>query len=223
MLSHGPNLPGVVRSLLALQFRRSRFAMPDDRTSGLDMNGRIGGVQAPVLMKRVVPVACAMLAVSTLLSGQGVSLEYQVKAAYLFNFTKYVNWPAAALRDGEPLAICVAGSNPFGSVLSATVTGETVAGRSLTSRVVRGTASPCHVLFVPRNVSAAPYLRRVGTAPVLTVGEASDFLAMGGMIAFVIDRANVRFEINQAVATRADLTISSRLLSLAVPQRGATP
>ena len=170
-------------------------------------------------MARPLALALLLLAAVTVpavtLRGQEVTLEYQVKAAYLLNFTRFVDWPQGAFGQGSPFTICVAGRNPFGPALEATLEGETAAGRGLTSRVVRDAAADCHTLFVPRGVAAAPYLRSVRAAPVLTVGETEEFLMQGGMIRFVMDNGRIRFEINQDAATRAQLRISSRLLQLA--------
>jgi hypothetical protein len=155
---------------------------------------------------------CASPALS---SGQDVGLEYRVKAAYLFNFTKFVEWPAGAFDKASAFSICVAGRSPFGPALASTFGGETAAGLPLAARVVNpGEASSCHVLFVPRGIAAAPYLREIATSPVLTVGEAPDFLAQGGAINFVLESGRVRFEINQMAAERARLRVSSRLLQL---------
>jgi hypothetical protein len=159
-------------------------------------------------------LACVTLAVATL-SAQEVPLEYQVKAAYLFNFTKFVGWPPAVTSAEGPFAICVARLNPFGTVLSGTVTGETAAGRPLVSRVVHEAEPSCQILFVPRGVAAGPYLRAVRSEPVLTVGESADFLEQGGIVRFVVEEGKVRFEINQGAAGRAGITVSSRLLKLA--------
>ena len=147
-------------------------------------------------------------------AAQNVSLEYQVKAAYLFNFTKFVDWPEHVMPVGEPITICVAAPGPFGKTLEETVRGELVAGHPLTTRVVRDAAG-CHVLFVPEGVTAAPLLRDARTAPVLTVGESAEFLRDGGVVNFVMDDGKVRFEISQDAAARAQLRISSRLLRLA--------
>jgi hypothetical protein len=145
---------------------------------------------------------------------QEASLEYRVKAAYLFNFTKFVEWPAGAVPDGKPFTICVAGTNPFADALEETIRGETVAGRSLQSRRAQGD-EPCQVLFVPHDVDPVPILKRTRMQPVLTVGESPDFLQHGGIINFVRDGGKVRFEISQDAAMLAQLRISSRLLRLA--------
>ena len=164
-------------------------------------------------MKRVLIVA-SLVATSVAAYAQDVPLEYQVKAAYLFNFTKFVEWPAATVNQ-DPFTICVADRNPFGTALAATIQGEVAAGRMLASRVVQNPGASCHVLFVPRGVPAAPYLMRVREAPVLTVGETPEFLAQGGIIRFVMEDGKIRFEINQEAARRASLRISARLLQLA--------
>ena len=173
-------------------------------------------------MRRLL-AAVLLCAGSTVTSAQDAALEYRVKAAYLFNFTKFIEWPNGAFVGGRSFSfsICVAGRNPFGPVLNTTLVGETAAGLPLAARVVNaGGAAGCHVLFVPAGVPAATYLRAVDTLPVLTVGESPDFLAQGGIINFVLDGGRVRFEINQTAAERAQLRISSRLLQLG---RGSEP
>jgi hypothetical protein len=146
---------------------------------------------------------------------QNVSLEYQVKAAYLFNFAKFVEWPASAFAGQSPLTICVAGSNPFGAALGDLVKGETVHGRPIVARVVDGAGSLCHVLFVPRGEQLASFVRSGSKAPVLTVGETADFLEQGGIVSFVLEEGRVRFEMSPEAANRHGLMISSRLLRLA--------
>jgi hypothetical protein len=171
-------------------------------------------------------VPALLLALLAVLRGsaQDPSLEYRVKAAYLFNFTKFVEWPAGAIPEGMPFTICVAGNNPFASTLDDTIRGETVSGRSLQSRPAQGTGT-CQVLFIPRDVDAAPLLKRTRTEPVLTVGESPDFVRQGGIINFVREEGKVRFEISQEAANRAQLRISSRLLRLArePADKGLTP
>ena len=143
------------------------------------------------------------------------ALEYRVKAAYLFNFTKFVEWPDPTLQNATAFSICTAGINPFGAALSSIVADEQAAMLPLASRVVgAGDAAACQVLFVPRGVPAAPYLRAVAASPVLTVGESPEFLEQGGTINFVVEDGRVRFVINQAAAERVRLRVSSRLLQL---------
>lgn len=146
-------------------------------------------------------------------SAQDVPLEYLVKAAYLFNFAKFVEWPGGAATG--PVTFCVAGRDVFGSVLAETIRGEAIGGRALATRVILEPEPGCHVLFVPRGAAAGAYLRAAGGTPTLTVGEQADFLAQGGIVNFLIDGTNVRFEIDAEAAARAGLRISSRLLRLA--------
>lgn len=146
------------------------------------------------------------------------SLEYRVKAAYLLNFTRYVEWPAAAAPDSQ-LSICVLGADPFGRILDATVAGRTVQGRSLQVRRVQNAseAAGCEVVFVSRETwrrspASLKVLRNTGT---LTVGESEQFARGGGVIGFVILDETVRFVVNDEARDRAGLRISSRMLSLA--------
>ena len=156
-------------------------------------------------------VLSLLLAAFTALQAQEVPLEYRVKAAYLFNFAKFVDWP----REPGPLTICVAGRNVFGNALSDTVRGETINGRPLTVRVILEPEPGCHITFVPRGAAAPAYLRAARSFPELTVGESPDFIAQGGIVNFVLDAGNVRFEIDAEAAERSGLRISSRLLRLA--------
>jgi hypothetical protein len=161
------------------------------------------------------------------LSGVGihakeVSLEYQVKAVYLFNFAKFIEWPAEA--QSGPITICIAGQNPFGDVLEETLRGEMVNGRPLAMRVIAGPEPGCHVVFVPQGAATTTYLRAVQGSPTLTVGETPDFLSQGGIISFILEGGKVRFQIDSKAAERADLRISSHLLRLArTPDRRGEP
>ena len=147
-----------------------------------------------------------------------VSLEYQVKATYLFNFLKYVEWPP---RDASrPLTICVAERNPFGESLREAIQGEKIEGRSLDTRVVSRPESGCDVVFVPRGTAAGRYLEAFRDSATLTVGEEEEFLTKGGIINFIMERGSVRFQIDTSAAKRADLRISSHLLRLSRPGAG---
>lgn len=139
-------------------------------------------------------------------------LEYQVKAAFLFNFLKFVDWPLPA--DGRPWVIGVLGKDPFMESLEDMVRGKTVNGRSV---IVRHFAHPgdvrdCHILFIPR-----AEFKRVGIVllpGVLTVGEADGFLAAGGVINFVLVDQKVHFEASAQAAKAAGLHVSAQLLHL---------
>ena len=143
---------------------------------------------------------------------QDVSNEYRVKAAYLYNFVKYVEWPDTT--KGRIL-ICVAGQNPFGTLLESMIRNERVHGVPLATEVILEARSDCNVVFTPRTSNIPVYLKGAAGLPILTIGETPRFVEQGGMIGFYPDGANVRFEINPAAAARVQLRISSRLLQLA--------
>jgi hypothetical protein len=146
------------------------------------------------------------------------SLEYQVKAAFLLNFTKFVEWPPTAFETAEsPIAICILGDDPFGSALDRMVSGEAVNGRSIAVQRIKRDPPPksCQVLFVERTERDLPKLLAEAGHGVLTVGEGEGFMRSGGMIAFVIENRRVRFDIHQTTAENSGLKLSSKLLSVA--------
>ncbi len=146
------------------------------------------------------------------------SLEYEVKAAFLLNFTRFIDWPAATLPDAaSPFTICILGKDPFGHVLDDVLKGEAVNGRPLMVRRITQSPAPqsCQVVFIEATGRALlKDLTSLGRG-VLTVGEGDLFVRDGGMIGFVIDNRRVRFAINQSAAEAAGLKISSKLLSVA--------
>lgn len=163
-------------------------------------------------MVRGLAIALLLL-LAVPLRGQDVTLEYQVKAVFVYNFTRFVEWPAQA--QSGPVTICVAGRNPLGSFLEDTVRNETVGGRLIVTRVILEPDPTCRVVYIPRGAATPAYLRVARGAPVLTIGEADDFLEAGGIINFYLVNDKVRFEISTHAAERAQLRISSRLLQLA--------
>jgi hypothetical protein len=152
-------------------------------------------------------------------------LEYQVKAAFLLNFTKFVEWPAASFISADSsLRICIFGGDPFGSILDRTLEGETVNGRKVEATRLRqdGTFRTCHILFISRfeRERTSQILPELRGSSVLSVGEAPGFIDAGGMIEFIIDEGKVRFYINSAATDAAGLKLSSRLLRVAKAVRG---
>jgi hypothetical protein len=151
---------------------------------------------------------------------QGEVDEYQVKAAFLYNFAKFVEWPPQTFKEvSDPFVICVLGENPFGRQLGDVIDGKTVDGRVLKIRPVANAqqAGNCQILFI--SSSERNRLRSVlgdlKSSPILTVGDTEGFAAAGGVINFTLDRDAVRIEINAAAAKQKNLQISSKLLSLA--------
>ena len=151
--------------------------------------------------------------------------EYEVKAAWLLNFARFVNWPTNAFTSSaSPIVVGVAGKDPFGRSLEEAFNGKTVKGRPL---VVKRPATDlelrqCHILFV--SVSERRRFRDISeklrTQAVLTVGEADDFLDAGGIVNFVLKEKSIRFEINVQAAQTAGLKMEANLLKVAVSVRG---
>jgi hypothetical protein len=148
--------------------------------------------------------------------------EYQVKAAYLANFAKFVGWPPGAVTDHNPIPICVVGQDPFGPVLDAAVKGERVDHHPLVARRIDavGDVDECRIVFVSSDETiAGAVVAAAGQTPILTVSDLPGFLKQGGMIEFVLDANRVRFEINLAAARTAGLNLSSELLRVATAVR----
>ena len=163
----------------------------------------------------IVAVCCA----SARGDPAGPSREYQLKAAFLYNFAQFAEWPDDAFRGPKgPIVIAVAGENPFGGALEQAVRGKQLNGREITVRYYSSAAAvePCHVLFVSaserNNTQVA--LQRAGNA-CLTVGDVEGFTARGGIFRFLVEDNKVRFEVNIDAAQHSRVKISSRLLKLA--------
>jgi len=145
--------------------------------------------------------------------------EHQVKAAFLFNFAKFVMWPPEAFADGKkPMKLCVVGRDPLGDELARMIAGKSVRDHPLEfSRITEPAAARgCHMVYIGQEWGKSrDYIAATRGAPVLTVGEVPDFVAAGGVINLVMENDQVRFEINLDSANAAGLKISSRLLTLA--------
>lgn len=171
-----------------------------------------------------VVLAWTVMGVSSLQAQQSKPTEYAVKAAYLYNFGKFVEWPAiATAANHDPFLICVLGKDPFGASLDATIAGEAINGeRVLAKRISKPQeALNCRVLFISSSEEAQlkEILATLAKASVLTVSDMPQFARGGGMIQFVQEASRVRFEVNLTVAERAGLTLNSQLLKVAISVR----
>lgn len=147
--------------------------------------------------------------------------EYRVKAVYLYNFGKFVQWPAGTGADtpDKVFPICILGQDPFGSTLDEIVKGDNIDGQSLVTRRIDRveSADDCRIVFIsalPKERLAAT-LAALQSKPVLTVSDTPDFCNRGGMIQFVLQGDKVRFLVNLTPAEKANLTLSSQLLKVA--------
>ena len=150
-----------------------------------------------------------------------ISREYQIKAAFLYNIPKFVEWPADGFTDANaPIVIGVLGVNPFGDVLQTIVRDRKINGRSVIVKQVESVAEArvSQLLFVGANEDArfAGMRKAMEGSTVLTVGESAAFAAAGGGIRFVPVGDKLSFEINMSSVERAHLKISSQLQKLAI-------
>ncbi len=145
---------------------------------------------------------------------------YQVQAAYLYNFGKFVKWPAVApSNQSGTFTICVLDRDPFGDTLQSTLSGESVGGKPVSvKRLPRAEdAAACHILFISSTQGKELHgiLTAVDQASVLTVSDMPDFSRRGGMIQFVLEGNRIRFEINLESAEKSHLVFGSELLKVA--------
>jgi YfiR/HmsC-like len=178
-----------------------------------------------VYKRRALLPLLLFLAVITPLSTAQVTSpltrEYQLKAAFLYNFTKFINWPPESLGNSpRSFNFCVTGLTPLAQALEQFIQGKKVHGRKPVLKYISNAhhLAGCHVLFISqaKQESIPGILDAVAGDSVLTVGETKNFTSQGGMIEFLIAANKLRFEINLQTAKSARLGISSQLLKLAV-------
>jgi len=150
-----------------------------------------------------------------------VNREYAIKAAFLYHFLTYIDWPEESLNDPQqPFVIGVYYEDPFGAVLDKIAETKQVGGRTIE---IRRLESPnqlleCHILFVPRSVPSEKQktvLKALDNSHVLIVGETEDFIERGGSAQFYVEGNKIRFAFNTDAVNRSELKISSKLLSIA--------
>lgn len=177
----------------------------------------------------VFALACAAAGPVDRVDAERASSD-QVEAAYLYNFGKFVRWPATVSQG--PMILCVAGQDTVDQFLARMVAGEQIEGRSLLVRHLEQSedVGSCSILFVGSGERDRldAYLGAASGKPVLTVGESPDFLSRGGIIQFILTGDHVRFSVNLGAANRNSLQLSSELLKVAVsvtgqPRTGGLP
>jgi hypothetical protein len=163
---------------------------------------------------RLVFVALALMAPA---GGWAAPSEYQVKAVFLYNFSRFVEWPASAFAGPDaPFVVGVFGHDPFGAELDEIVRGETAAGRPLVVRRVQtaAEAAACQILFIHQSEDKriAEVVNALDHQSTLTVSDVDGAAQRGVMIRLVTDKGRVRLRVNVETARAAQLTISSNLL-----------
>ena len=172
------------------------------------------------LIRRVVLVAALVgCAAASAFSQSRPPTEYEIKALFLYEFGRFVEWPSSSRTAGDSFAICVLGEDPFGIVLDEAVKNKVVSGYSVVVRRMLGVteAGPCRILFISPSEEnrLLEILSALEGRSVLTVGEGNLFARRGGMISFTIEDNRVRFSINLAATEREGLRMSSQLLRVA--------
>ncbi len=202
--------------------------MTRSSNSASDQSAPHNGVSNRYLRVRqrssAVIVILALLHISVLQAQQPKVSEYQVKAIYLYNFGRFVQWPPnATAAKGDSFSICVLGQDPFGPSLDSSLAGETLDGKPL---AVKRIATPrdageCRILFISSTEEnhLNEILVALDESGILTVSDMPAFSRRGGMIQFVLEGDKVRFEINLTKAETAKLTLSSELLKVATTVR----
>lgn len=153
-------------------------------------------------------------------SSSALTREYQFKAAFLYHFTKFIEWPAGVMAQGDTtFSFCVMGSSPLELALDQLIAGKQVRGRMPMIKRVSSIdeIGGCQVLFISRSEHdvVASLVDIPGNSSVLTVGDTPNFAKQGGIIEFIIVNNKLRFVINLEAAKRARLKLSSELLKLA--------
>jgi hypothetical protein len=164
------------------------------------------------------------LLVSAWTLAQG-TVEPALKAAFLYNFMKFTEWPAEAVPSDSAITLCVFGDEAVANALEQTVKGRQVGGRSVSVARVNVALSSCHILYVSGvdRRQAVEVIERVKAAPVFTVGDLDGFAALGGVGQLFVENGKMRFALNPSSAQRAGLRLSSKLLALARVVKDESP
>jgi hypothetical protein len=196
-----------------------RAASPSWCESRIRVRAYAGSKRLKALSLAVLLVTASSVQPKANAESTGTS-EYDVKAAFLFHFAQFVEWPPGAFKDEHtPLTYCTLGVDAFRGSLDESVKGKRIGNRELRVRHLkeREQIDGCHVLFLSvaqRGLEGEP-LASANGHPVLTVGETEHFVQRGGIIGFCLEEKKIRFEINLEAARRAQLKISAKLLALA--------
>lgn len=166
----------------------------------------------------VCVAALALASADAATAAPGDSLEYAVKATFLYKFAGFVDWPLAAFESpSSPINVCVMGNDPVTTIIDQAAAGQQIGERPIAVRHLQtvGPESACHILYIAANIQAADAENAVRGSPVLTVTDAARLAGGQSIVTFVVEDNRVRFDIDDATAAASGLAISSKLLSLA--------
>jgi hypothetical protein len=171
-----------------------------------------------------VAIAWGFLSIPALHAQNPKPTDYEVKAAYLYNFGRFVEWPGKVeATQGGSFTVCVLGQDPFGPSLDTTLAGETIGGKSVVAKRISSAeeSGNCQILFLSLMDDSRlnKIIADLDKKAVLTVSDMPQFVKRGGMIQFVLDGKKVRFEVNLTATQHAGLTLSSELLKVATAVR----
>ena len=167
-----------------------------------------------------VAAAWAFLAIPALHAQNPRPTDYEVKATYLYNFGRFVEWPGkVAAAQGSFFTVCVLGQDPFGPSLDTTLAGETIGGKTIIAKRISSVeeSGNCQILFLSLTDDSRlnKIIADLDKKAVLTVSDMPQFVKRGGMIQFVLEGKRVRFEVNLTATQHAGLALSSELLKVA--------
>jgi hypothetical protein len=204
------------RASVATRWSRSPFAL------------QWSGVHKALLTFILVLLAPTFLFSTTVDAQASKPSAGQVQAAYLYNFGKFIKWPAdVTANQGGSFNICVLEQDPFGDTLKSNLIGESVDGKPVVVKRLAHAqdAAGCHILFISsaQGKGLPGILAALDDSSVLTVSDMPDFSKRGGMIQFILDGNRVRFEINLGSAEKSHLVLASELLKVAAVVRPAGP
>lgn len=181
-------------------------------------------VTAPAMRRRHLPALVVLLVIAACVHAQDRISEYQVKAAYLFDFGKFVRYAPSPTRQTPTFDLCIVGRNPFGHTLDDLTANEKLDGKPV--RVLHlktaADARACSIAYISASESGRLRhdLEELRGQPILTVSDAPDFLRDGGMIQFVLVGDHIRFTVNLDAARQAQVALSSELLKVAASVKG---
>lgn len=168
----------------------------------------------------IIGVVAAVVTAALPCLADAPTREYEVKAAFIFNFTQFIHWPDAAFASKDsPFVVATLGDDPFDGALEHAMAGKSVEQHPISVQHFASVdgVGPCQLLFVPatQDSSMKPLLAKLDSQPVLIVGESDDFSSIGGELRFFVEDQKMRFEINPDPIEAAGIKISAKLMKLA--------